>query len=91
MNLVWFLPAVPLLLHKYHSVEDKQHAICLSIGIIALFIAAIPDAASVPLIVPYGERVFNAGKYLLAEVLLLLSLMLLLTRDICPARQLDQR
>jgi hypothetical protein len=86
MNLVWLLPAVPLLLHKYLSVRDKQEAIYLSIGIIALFIAAIPDAVSFPLIVPYGERAFNAGKYLLAEVLLLLSLILLLTRDVCLAR-----
>jgi len=91
MNLVWLLPAVPLLLHKYRSVEDRQQALYLFIGIIALLIAAIPDAAAFPLIVPYGERAFNAGKYLLAEVLLLLCLMLLLTRDMCLARRLDQR
>lgn len=91
MNIVWLLPAVPLLLHKYLSVEDKRAAVYLSIGIIALFIAAIPDAVSFPLIVPYGERVFNASKYLLAEALLLISLMLLLTRDVYLAWRLDQR
>jgi hypothetical protein len=80
MSLVWLLPIIVILLYEYILIKNK--AISLYLCAMALVVAALPDHLFFSHFIPVGEKFIITHRYLFAEVLLLVSLVVMLNRKI---------
>lgn len=76
MCVIWVLPSLIIVLSKFRFIMSKSQAVYLYLCIIGLIIAALPDYYGFPFLLPFCE--FLRNKYIYAEVLLFLSLLLLM-------------
>jgi hypothetical protein len=76
MNVIWLIPALPLVVRWACSLRHPWEGRVLAVLVVGLLLAAMPDSASCPLLVPYAGRFLHL-KYVAAEVLVAASLLAL--------------
>jgi hypothetical protein len=78
MNTIWLMPVAVIIIYWSHVVNTRTQAAFLAVGVIGLLLAALPDPGGFPLLIPYGS-ILVRHKYVLAELLILVSLLSFLT------------
>lgn len=88
MNTIWLLPSIAISIYWYSLLTERRQAFFLALGVAALLLAAIPDQANYLFIIPYGVR-FIYLKYVVAELLLMVSLMYFMTMNVSQEKTDD--
>jgi hypothetical protein len=81
MNTVWLIPTIAIVLHEYAFLADKKGAFVLCICFASIVLAALPDHIGFPMLFPYAGKALNA-KYIVSEILLLFSMLMLLSNNL---------
>ena len=81
MNEVWILPLSLIVCSEYLRLRSKKQAVYLFMAGLALIIAAMPDSLACEIVFPL-KRIFYGCKYVFANLLLLVSMVLYTGSDL---------
>jgi hypothetical protein len=74
MNTIWLLPIIVVLIQEYQVMKEMKQAKYIYLCLFGLIIAALPDHHSFSLLFPFCNALLEE-KYVIAEILLLISLL----------------